>query len=235
MKIEIWLDFTCPYSFIGKKRFDLALEQFGSEKMIDLEFKSYELAPNATEENAIKNIEVLMKNYGKSREEALEMIEEINWQAKEIGLDMSFDNIVYTNTFQAHRLVKYASQKNKALPLIDLLFNSYFLQNENIGKRHVLQQLAEQVGLHKEEVDAFLCLNKHAKTVKLDERLAEELGISVAPFFVFNEEHAVSGAQPTKIFTDILNELWKEEQRERKTSVDSTRGTYCIGENCETE
>src|SRR5699024_11248903 len=78
MKIEIWLDFTCPYSFIGKRRFDLALEKFEKRGTVDLEFKSFELAPNAVKNSAIKNIEVLMKNFNKSKEEALEMVEEIN-------------------------------------------------------------------------------------------------------------------------------------------------------------
>src|SRR5699024_12653753 len=80
-----------------------------------------------------------------------------SWLAEEIGLNMVFDNIVHTNTFHAHRLVKYASEHNKALPLIDLLFNSYFSWNENIGESHVLQRLAEQAGLLKGEVDTLLC------------------------------------------------------------------------------
>jgi len=232
MKVEIWLDFTCPYSFIGKKRFDLALEQFEKKRTVELEFKSYELAPKAKKTSAIKNIEVLMENFNKSRGEALEMMEEINWLAAEIGLDMTFDNIVHTNTFHAHRLVKYASEHNKALPLIDLLFNSYFSRNENIGERHVLQRLAEQVGLLRGEVDTLLCLNNYAKTVKLDEQLAEEIGIPAAPFFIFNEEYALSGLQPIHIYTDILNELWLEEQRQDKKSKPPSERTYCTGENC---
>lgn len=235
MKIEIWLDFTCPYSFIGKRRFDLALEKFEKRGTVDLEFKSFELAPNAVKNSAIKNIEVLMKNFNKSKEEALEMVEEINWLAEEIGLDMVFDNIVHTNTFHAHRLVKYASEHNKALPLIDLLFNSYFSWNENIGESHVLQRLAEQAGLLKGEVDTLLCLNNYAKRVKLDEQLAEEIGISTAPFFIFNEEYALSGLQPVHIFTDILNELGQEEQKLDEKSKHASERSYCTGENCDRE
>src|SRR5699024_8365237 len=155
--------------------------------------------------------------------------------AEEIGLNMVFDNIVHTNTFHAHRLVKYASEHNKALPLIDLLFNSYFSWNENIGESHVLQRLAEQAGLLKGEVDTLLCLNTYAKRVKLDEQLAEEIGISTAPFFIFNEEYALSGLQPVHIFTDILNELGQEEQKLDEKSKHASERSYCTGENCDRE
>src|SRR5699024_1593909 len=152
-------------------------------------------------------IAVLVKNFNKSTEEALVKVEQINWLAAEIGSNMVFDNVVHANTLHAHRLRKYTSEHNKELPLIDLLFTSYFSWNENIGESHVLQRLAEEAGLLKGEVDTLLCLNNYAKRVKLDEQLAEEIGISTAPFFIFNEEYALSGLQPVHIFTDILNEL----------------------------
>src|SRR5699024_5437379 len=159
------------------------------------------------------NIEVLMKNFNKSKEEALEMEEEINWLAEEIGLNMVFDNIVHTNTFHAHRLVKYASEHNKALPVIDLLFNSYFSWYENIGESHVLQRLAEQAGLLKGEVDTLLCLHNYAKRVELDEQLAEEMGISTTPFSIFNEEYAHFGLLPVHMFIDIIKESGQDEQK----------------------
>src|SRR5699024_11707396 len=101
---------------IEKKRIYIVLEKVEKRETVDIEFKRFELTQNAVKNSAIKNIEVLMKNFNKSKEEALEMVEEINWLAEEIGLNMVFDNIVHTNTFHAHRLVKYASEHNKALP-----------------------------------------------------------------------------------------------------------------------
>src|SRR5699024_6840303 len=149
------------YSFIGKRRFDLALEKFEKRGTVDLEFKSFELAPNAVKNSAIKNIEVLMKNFNKSKEEALEMIEEINWLAEEIGLDMVLDNIMHSNSVHSMRLVKYESEHNKALMLIDLLYNSYYSWNENIREIHVLQRWSEQAELLKEDVVTLIRLNHY--------------------------------------------------------------------------
>src|SRR5699024_3914322 len=122
-----------------------------------------------------------------------------------------------------------------ALPLIDLLFNSYFSWNANIGESHVLQRLAEQAGLLKGEVDTLLCLNNYANRVERDEQLADEIGIATAPFFIFNEEYALSGLQPVHTITDILNELGQEEQELDEKSNHASERSYCTGENCDRE
>ncbi|MGQ0454562.1 DsbA family oxidoreductase, partial [Bacillus sp. SS-TM] len=32
MKIEVWSDFVCPFCYIGKRRLEMALEQFPYKK-----------------------------------------------------------------------------------------------------------------------------------------------------------------------------------------------------------
>src|SRR5699024_12198567 len=98
-----------------------------------------------------------------------------------------------------------------------------------------IQRLVEQSGIIKGEEDTLLCLKNYAKRVKLDEQLAEEIGISTAPFFIFNEEYALSGLQPVHIFTDILNELGQEEQKLDEKSKHASERSYCTGENCDRE
>ena len=232
VKIEIWSDFTCPYCFLGKKRFDLALEQFGKRDAVEIEFKSFELAPDAGVKNNIDWKEMWKEKYRMTTEEITRMEEEINWQGKELGLDIIFDDVIHTNTFPAHRLVKYSNENNRAHLLIDLLFNSHFIRKENIGKRDVLHQLAMEAGLDREETDALLCLNHYAKAVRHDEEIAEEIGISVVPFFIFNEEYAISGLQPTEVFMSVLNELWEEEAAVGKTQQKKKESSFCDGNGC---
>ena len=43
MKIEVWSDFVCPFCYIGKRRLEMALEQFPHKKNVEVEFKSFEL------------------------------------------------------------------------------------------------------------------------------------------------------------------------------------------------
>lgn len=47
MKIEVWSDYVCPFCYIGKRRLEMALEQFPYKDQVEVEFKSFELDPNA--------------------------------------------------------------------------------------------------------------------------------------------------------------------------------------------
>ena len=47
LKVEIWADVICPWCYIGKRRFELALEQFEHLKDVDIEWKSFQLNPNS--------------------------------------------------------------------------------------------------------------------------------------------------------------------------------------------
>ncbi|MEI3614287.1 DsbA family oxidoreductase [Pseudogracilibacillus sp. SO30301A] len=93
---------------------------------------------------------------------------------------------------------------------MNLLFKRYFRDGENIGDKNVLLSIAEEVGLDDKEVDSLLCLNKYGRAVQNDELIAKEIGIEDVPFFIFNEQLAVSGVQTIEIFKNVLEETWQE-------------------------
>ena len=39
MKIEVWSDFVCPFCYIGKRRLEMALENFHIRRMLKLSLK----------------------------------------------------------------------------------------------------------------------------------------------------------------------------------------------------
>ena len=50
MKVEIWSDVMCPFCYIGKRKFEKALEQFPhvivrEQTVRDYRFAFYQLAP----------------------------------------------------------------------------------------------------------------------------------------------------------------------------------------------
>lgn len=212
MKIEIWSDFTCPLCYIGKRKLELALDQFENRQYVKLEFKSYQF------------------NVNNEKVFASELYE----QAARVGLTFQLDKALNTNTFHAHRLVKYAHKSGKETALIELLFQKHFTYNENIGEKGVLKALAQEINLNEEEVDELLALNKYAKAVNSDEDLAREIGIENVPFFVINEKYAISGAQPSEVFLDVLEQVWVEE-RDKLLHVTNigVNKSYCDGNDCE--
>jgi len=44
VRVDIWSDVQCPWCYIGKRRFEVAVLAFGGE--VDVEYHSFELAPD---------------------------------------------------------------------------------------------------------------------------------------------------------------------------------------------
>lgn len=236
MKVEIWSDFTCPFCFIGKRKFELALEQFENNQYVKVEFKSYQLDPTANVNNETTVYHMLMEKYGFTLEKAKEMTSQIIELGNEVGLTIQFDEMKHTNTFHAHRLVKFAKKQGKEHDVVNLLFHKYFTENENIGQNNVLIGLANDLNLDEKGVQELLSLNCYSKLVEEDEQLAREIGVNGVPFFVFNEKYALSGAQPVEVFLSALNQLWSEEKDKILSSKDSAlscKASYCVGNECD--
>lgn len=45
LKVEIWSDVMCPFCYIGKRRFEHALQQFEHKDAVEIVWKSYQLDP----------------------------------------------------------------------------------------------------------------------------------------------------------------------------------------------
>ena len=239
MKIEVWSDFVCPFCYIGKRRFEAALEKFTHQEYVLVEYKSFELDPNA-EVNPGKTMnELLAGKYGLSIEKAKEMNDSVIRQAADVGLIYNFDNMQPTNTFDAHRLAQHAIKYDKGNEMTERLLKAYFTDSAHIGDHQTLIKLAVEIGLDQEEVKAILQSCKNTKNVRLDQEQAQEMGVQGVPFFVFNEKYAVSGAQPTEVFIEVLEKVWEEESEHSLIQTRRTKGketTYCCeGEICNKE
>jgi predicted DsbA family dithiol-disulfide isomerase len=74
------------------------------------------------------------------------------------------------------------------------------------------------------ESDAFI------NEVKIDQYHASQIGVQGVPFFVFNNKYAVSGAQPSSVFTEVLEKVWQEEQP--LVNLGAAEGTCSIDGVC---
>lgn len=211
MKIEVWSDFVCPFCYIGKRRLEEALSQFPNRDQVEVEFKSYELDPNSPKDSK-KNIqEVLASKYGMSIEKAKEMNASIGEQAANVGLTFNFDHMKPTNTFDAHRLAHFAKKRGKDAQLTEKLLYAYFTDSKNVADKDVLADIAEAVGISREEAEAVLKDEKaYAADVRSDEQTAQQIGVRGVPFFVINQKYAISGAQAPETFLGAIQKAWTE-------------------------
>ena len=138
MKVEIWSDYQCPFCYIGKRRFENALQQFTHGNQVEVEFKSFELDPNAERDVKMSQNEMLMKKYNMSAEQVKASNDNLAEQAEAEGLEFHLDKTVLTNTFDAHRLMRYATSKGKGKEMNERLFFAHFTESKHLGDREML-------------------------------------------------------------------------------------------------
>ena len=213
MKIEIWSDYACPFCYIGEKRLEKALADIGDSN-IEIEFKSFELDPTASNEVVSDTVSRFAKKYGMTTEEAAKRIESISMMGRREGIDFKYASTRYTNTFDSLRLTKLAQKYGKT-EIITKLFDAYFTKNLELSNHDVLKQIAAECGLDSIEVDEVLKSEKYAKEVRDDEHQAAMLGIHGVPFFVVGGKYGLSGAQPVDVLKQAINEALTDELDEQ--------------------
>src|SRR5436190_7899990 len=144
MKVEIWSDVVCPWCYIGKRRFESALERFDQE--VEVAWRSFELDPNAPAHRG-PTLEHLARKYGTTEEQAARMHERMTALAAAEGLEFHLDETQGGNTFDAHRLIHLAKERGLQDAMKERLMQAYFTESEPVGERAVLARLGEEVGL----------------------------------------------------------------------------------------
>jgi predicted DsbA family dithiol-disulfide isomerase len=206
--VEIWSDIACPWCYIGKRRFEAALEQFEHRDDIHVTWRSFELDPGAPHERTGDRAERLAQKYGMSVEQAREAERQLTGVAAGEGLPFRFDVARSGSTFDAHRLVHLAQTHGLQDEMKERLLGAYFTEGELMSDHDTLVRLAAQVGLDEQAVRELLAGDRYADEVRADERAAGELGISAVPTFVVDRTLGASGAQPPQALLDLLRQGW---------------------------
>lgn len=213
MLVEIWSDIMCPFCYIGKQKFEKALEQFPFRDHIKVEWKSYLLNPELETGKYNDIYEYLDKEKDYEREEAEDMNSELTAAAREIGLDYHFEKIVVSNTLKAHKLLHYAQEFGKQNEAEELLFRAYFTEGKDVDDIRTLKVIGDELGLETENLEDELNNEEYAEAVQKDIYEAGQLDIRSVPFFVFNNKYGVKGAQEPELFLDTFEKAfahWRE-------------------------
>ena len=227
MKIEIWSDIMCPFCYIGKRRFELAMEQFEHKDKVDIEWKSFLLSPDVETDPTINMHQFLAKHKGISVEEAMGMNDYVTNMAAQTGLTYNFDNAIPANSFNAHRLIHFAKQHGKQGEAEEALFKAYFTEGRNIDDAPTLMDIAAGMGLDTTAFAQAMAGDTFVQDVIADVEEAQQLGVRGVPFFVFNRKYAISGAQDATVFLETLETAYKEWQAENNNGLNIIEGDSC--------
>ena len=233
MKVDIWSDTRCPFCFIGKKNFEKALRDFAHKDEIEVHWHSFQLDPDMKTDLSQNNYDYLSKIKGFPMKQIMQMHENLIQIGKSAGIDFNFDAVKVSNSFKSQMLVQLAKQKGKANEMEELLFKAYFVQGKDIDNGEVLANIGEQIGFSHEEIQQAIQSTELAQLVNNDLKEAAELGIHSVPFFVFDRKYAISGAQPTHLFSEVLEKSWKEFSENHSKIKIINEGDSCgIDGNC---
>ncbi len=224
----MWTDFAWPFCYIGKRHLEDAIKQINHP--IEVTYRCFELDPTAERDIKDNMYEKLSKKYGMTIEQAKANTQNMVQMARNAGLEFNIDTVVLTNTFDAHRLTMFAKAKGLMKEMTDRLLRAYFTDAIHIGDHAALAELAEEVGLNREEAEKMLAGNEFAKEVRADEQLTQQYRITGVPFFLINKKYALNGAQPTEMFVQALQKIIAEDEI---TVLNDHDGMICDDDGCE--
>ncbi len=222
MKVEIWSDVMCPFCYIGKRRFEDALQHFENKDEVEIEWKSFQLNPDLITDTTININEYLADRKGITPDHARQMNDHVTKMAAEAGLTYHLDKAVVANSLKAHRFSHFAKKHGLGIEVEEALFKAYFTDSKNIDDNDTLIEIGSKIGLDKNEIKQVLESNDYADDVRHDIDTAQYLGIQGVPFFVLNNKYAISGAQAVPVFEQTLQKAfddWKKENTKPKLEI----------------
>lgn len=209
IKVDIWSDVQCPWCYIGKRKFEAAVEQTGIP--VEVEYHSFELAPDTPVDYEGTPEQYLSERKGLPMEVVEQMIQRVKGVAAAVGLDYDYEHMHQTNTVKAHELLHYAKAHGKQLAMKERLLSAYFIEGRHVGRIPDLADLAAEIGLDRDDVVRALESGQYLPDVKTDVAQAAAYGINGVPFFVFEGKYGVSGAQETATFANVLEQVQAEQ------------------------
>jgi predicted DsbA family dithiol-disulfide isomerase len=201
--IAVFADVVCPWCYIGERRLERAR---GRRRGLSTtrRWRPFQLQPHMPREG-IAWADFIRTKFG-GPERARAIFDHVTGVGASVGAAFDFDRVANApNTADAHRVILFAAERGDEWLVVDRLFRAHFAEGRDIGDAETLVELAANVGLDAAEVRRHLASDEKRDAVVRSQRMAEELGITGVPFFVFAGRYAVSGAQPEDVLTRAID------------------------------
>jgi len=227
MKITYWSDFACPYCYIGNTRLKRAVKDLDLD--VEFDIRAFELDQNAPMDVQSTTVERFAIKYGLSNEDAKKQVSQISSLGIEEGIDFKYESTLYTNTHDAHRLMKLAQDRHPEIAekLSTSLFDAYFVENLKLADHKVLIDVALKAGLREDEIKEVLESNLYDAKVQEDEDIALSGGIHAVPFYLFDNKYSIPGALSYEDFKTVLSQIIAESEVDDDRDTDNCADGVC--------
>ena len=205
MRIDIYSDTVCPWCYLGKRRFELAVAARPQYEP-RVTWRPFELNPDIPAEG-VDRAGYLAAKFG-TPEQVAEAHAELKRQGEASGIEFRFDLIErMPNTRRSHLLIAHAARSGRQTAVMDRVMRAYFEEGCDIGDIEELVRLGVEVGLAERDSRSALILRSGQDGVIAAERHASVLGITGVPTFIFDGQYTISGAQEVGALAQILDQV----------------------------
>ena len=205
MRLDIYSDTVCPWCYLGKRRFELALAgrpQYEPR----INWRPFELNPDLPWEGVDRAGYLASKFADSAQIEASEAA--LVRHGSAVGLEFRFDLVKQLpNTRRSHLLIAHAARQGLSSEVVERIMQAYFEEGCNIGDVDELVRLGVEAGLSERETRSAMVLRAGQDGVVAAERHAAVLGINGVPTFIFDRQYSVSGAQEIETFTQVIDQV----------------------------
>lgn len=203
MQIDIVSDTVCPWCFIGKRRIERAMALRPDVKF-DVVWRPYRLDPSIPREGVDRRAYLKAKFGDSPRTSA--MGEAIRSEGESEGIAFAFDKIARSpNTLDSHRLIRWSANAGKQDQIVERLFQAYFIEGQDIGNSAVLSEVAAKAGMDGALVGRLLAGDADLESVEREAGLANEMGITGVPTFIFDSKFMISGAREAELLVRVID------------------------------
>lgn len=231
MQVEIWSDVICPWCYIGKRRFERAVEQLEGEVELDVVYRPYQLDPTASPGTTVPVFDAYSRKFG-GPDRARAILDRVTQEAAGEGVEFRMDRALRANTLLAHRLIWLAELPGSPVEqdaVKERLLQAYFHDGLDIGDPEVLADCAAEIGMDHDDVITFLQSDGGTAEVAGYLGQAADRGISAVPTFVINGQWAIPGAQDADTFVNVIRRLGALDA----TGAGEHTGAACTDDTCD--
>jgi predicted DsbA family dithiol-disulfide isomerase len=204
-RIDIYSDMVCPWCYLGKRRFELALTARPQYEP-RITWRPFELNPDLPWEGVEREGFLASKLGGTAQ--LADTHAALVRHGEAVGLQFRFDLIRrLPNTRRAHLLIAHAARHDVQSEVTERVMQGYFEEGCDIGEVEELVRFGVETGLAEHEVRAAVVLREGQDGVLAAERHASALGIKGVPSFIFDRQYTISGAQEVATFIEVIDEV----------------------------
>ncbi|HLT47200.1 MAG TPA: DsbA family oxidoreductase [Rubricoccaceae bacterium] len=204
MTLDVFADLACPWCYIGDARLQRALDA-RPHLQVERRWRPFQLQPDLPPWQPWQAFAA--RKFG-SAERARALFATVTEIGRREGLTFAFDAMpTAPNTADAHRLVLLGEAHGRAFETARAFFRGYFAEGRNLNDPADLVALAEAAGLPGAEAREVLAGDRFRDRVEKSQQAARRLGFAGVPFYVFDRQYTLSGAQPTEVFVEQLDRM----------------------------